>query len=355
MKTAIRLVEGGLVPKPLIRRAIRRLLRERLAELEELYGADREAGLADWARAMRAGPVAPVPDKANEQHYEVPADFFHLVLGRHLKYSSAYYPEELTTLDQAEAAMLALTAERAQLADGQEILELGCGWGSLSLWMAERFPAARIVSVSNSATQREWITERACERGLANLTVVTCDMNAFDPADHVGGERRFDRVVSVEMFEHMRNWEELLGRVARWLNPDGRVFLHVFAHEKYAYPFEVRDESDWMSQYFFTGGMMPSHDLLDHLDVPFEVEERWAVSGQHYARTSEDWVRNLERRRAEVLPILAATYGADRAGTWFHRWRVFFLACAELFAFDEGREWIVSHQLLRLRDTGAER
>ncbi|MEM7306973.1 MAG: cyclopropane-fatty-acyl-phospholipid synthase family protein [Planctomycetota bacterium] len=348
MKTAIRLVERGLVPKPLIRRAIRRLLRERQSELRDLYGADRSAGLASWVEAMRAGPVAPVPDKANEQHYEVPAGFFDLALGSRLKYSSAYYPDEHATLDEAEEAMLALTAERAQLADGQRILELGCGWGSLSLWMAERFPAARIVSVSNSGPQRERITGEACRRGLTNLEVVTCDMNAFDAADHGAP---FDRIVSVEMFEHMRNWEELLGRASRWLAADGRVFLHVFAHTRWPYPFEVRDESDWMSKYFFTGGMMPCHDLLDHLTTPFEVEQRWEVNGSHYARTSEDWVRNLERRRAEVLPVLAATYGAENAGVWFQRWRIFFLACAELFAFDAGKEWIVSHQLLRPRAT----
>jgi len=350
MKTAIRLVERGLVPKPLIRRAIRRLLRDRLAELEGIFGADRDAALQDWVRTMRAGPIAPVPDKANEQHYEVPPELFQLALGARLKYSSAYYPEdmgEFTTLDEAEEEMLALTAKRAGLADGQEILELGCGWGSLSLWMAERFPSARILSVSNSAQQREWITARACERGLANLKVVTCDMNAFAPDDFTGDERRFDRVVSVEMFEHMRNWEELLARVSRWIQPTGRVFLHVFAHSRYAYPFEVRDESDWMSRYFFTGGMMPSFDLVDHLDAPFEVEERWLVEGTHYARTSEDWVRNFERHRDEVMPVLARTYGARQAGVWFQRWRIFFLACAELFAFDEGREWVVCHQLLR--------
>jgi len=352
MKTAIRMVERGLVPKPLVRRAIRRLLRERLDELEGIYGADREAGLREWVRTMRSGPIALVPDKANEQHYELPPEFFRLVLGARLKYSSAYYPDEHTTLDEAEEAMLALTAKRAGLADGQEILELGCGWGSLSIWMAERFPAARILSVSNSAPQRAWITQVARRRGLANLRVVTCDMNELDPADHVGPDLRFDRVVSVEMFEHMRNWESLLERVSRWIQPNGRVFLHVFAHARYAYPFEVRDESDWMSHTFFTGGMMPSHDLLDHLDVPFEVQERWAVDGRHYARTADDWARNLERSRNEVVQVLARAYGEDEAGVWFQRWRIFFLACAELFAFDGGREWIVSHQLLRPKAVG---
>lgn len=345
MKTAIRLIERGLVPKPLIRRAIRRLLKQRLAELQELYPDPFESGVDAWVRKMRRGPVAPVPDKANEQHYEVPPEFFHLVLGRHLKYSSAFYPQKDSTLDEAEAAMLALTCERADLAPGQEILELGCGWGSLSLWMAEHYPDCRILAVSNSAPQREWITAQATRRGFTNLDVVTRDMNEFDAGEF---DRRFDRVVSVEMFEHMRNWEELLRRAATWMRPDGRMFLHVFAHKHHAYPFEVRDESDWMSQYFFTGGQMPSFDLIDHLDSPFQVDERWEVNGNHYARTSEDWVRALERRRDEVMPILAETYGAGQAQTWFHRWRVFFLACTELFAYDDGREWVVCHQRLRL-------
>jgi cyclopropane-fatty-acyl-phospholipid synthase len=336
MKTAIRLVEKGLVPKPLIRRAIRSLLRERLAELSHTYEGREDKALEEWLQIMRSGPVAPVPEKANEQHYEVPPEFFHLVLGKHLKYSSAYYEDEHQSLDQAEARMLALTCERAALEDGQEILELGCGWGSLSLWMAEHFPASRILSVSNSAPQREWILGQARRRGLANLEVVTCDMNEFD-AGTTG--RRFDRVVSVEMFEHMRNWEELLSRISGWIQP---------------YPFEVRDESDWMSRYFFTGGMMPSFDMADHLQSPFEVEERWKVNGVHYGRTSEDWVRNLEQRRAEVMPVLAKAYGSEAAPVWFQRWRIFFLACAELFAYDNGEEWLVCHQRLRLRAAGGQ-
>ena len=349
MKTAIRLVEKGLVPKPLIRRAIRGLLRERLAEISQTYGGREESALEEWLEIMRSGPVAPVPEKANEQHYEVPPEFFHLVLGKHLKYSSAYYETGEESLDEAEASMLALTCERADLEGGQEILELGCGWGSLSLWMAEHYPTSRILSVSNSNPQREWIMREARRRGLENLEVVTCDMNEFD-ASTTG--RSFDRVVSVEMFEHMRNWEELLRRISGWVRPDARVFLHVFAHSRHAYPFEVRDESDWMSRYFFTGGMMPSFDMADHLESPFEVEQRWAVNGEHYGRTSEDWVRNLERKRAEVMPVLAEAYGREAAGVWFQRWRIFFLACAELFAFDGGNEWLVCHQRLRLRSEG---
>ncbi len=345
MKAATLLVERGLVPRPLVRAGIQRLLRERLREQAQLCASGRDAALAAWVERMRAAPIALVPHKANEQHYEVPPAFFERVLGARLKYSSGYYPTPTTTLDQAEEAMLELTGARAGLADGQEILELGCGWGSLSLWMAERYPASRILAVSNSAAQRRFVLDQAARRGLANLAVVTSDMNEFDAA------RRFDRVVSVEMFEHMRNWEELLRRAARWLRPDGRLFLHVFAHRRYAYAFEERDASDWMSRWFFTGGMMPCHDLVDRLDVPFATEERWVVPGVHYARTAEDWLRNADREREALVAILRGVHGA-RAELWWRRWRVFFLACAELFGFRGGEEWIVSHQLLRPAATG---
>ncbi len=341
MKTALDLVERGYVPKPLVRRGIRKLLGERLREQEGLYAEDHRRTLTDWAAQMRTSTIAPVPEKANEQHYEVPPAFFQRVLGRRLKYSSAFYADANTTLDEAEEAMLGLTCERAELVDGQDVLELGCGWGSLTLWMAEHYPASRITAVSNSAPQRRHIEAQLAERGLTNVEVLTADMNEFRT------ERRFDRVVSVEMFEHMRNWEELLGRVRGWLRDDGRVFLHVFAHQRFAYPFEVRDETDWMSQHFFTGGMMPCPELFEAIDAPFEVEESWQVPGTHYARTSEDWLRNLERNKDDVLALFADTYGADQARRWYHRWRVFFLSCAELFGFDGGNEWIVFHVRLQ--------
>lgn len=340
MNAAIGLVERGLVPAPLLRRGIRSLLKQRVDEEEGRLADGRDAWMDAWTQRMRDSSIALVPEKANEQHYEVPAAFYEQVLGPRRKYSSAYYATPDATLAEAEEAMLALTCERAELADGQRVLELGCGWGSLSLWMAERYPGSTFLCVSNSASQRAHIEGRASKRGLTNLTIVTRDMNEFE------ADGTFDRVVSVEMFEHMRNWERLLGRVAGWLAPDGKVFLHVFAHERFAYPFEVRDASDWMSRHFFSGGMMPSHDLLDHLDTPFEVARRWKVDGTHYARTSEDWLRNLEQRRDAVLPILRATYGREAAPRWFQRWRLFFLACAELFGWEGGREWFVSHQLL---------
>ena len=341
MKATLQLIEKGYVPKPLLRRGIRKLLDERLREQRSIFEPSRDQALTDWVSQMRTSDIAPVPEKANEQHYEVPPEFFRLTLGRNLKYSSAFYGEKSTTLDDAEEEMLRLTCMRADLIDGQDVLELGCGWGSLTLWMAKNYPASKIRAVSNSAPQREYILATAAERGLNNIEILTADMNEFR------SDQRYDRVVSVEMFEHMRNWEKLISRVSEWLLPDGRVFMHVFAHQRYAYPFEVRDETDWMSKYFFTGGMMPCPDLIDQLNIPLEVEQRWEVSGTHYARTSEDWLKNLEANKARVLEIFEETYGAGEAVRWYHRWRVFFLSCAELFAFDGGNEWIVSHVRLR--------
>jgi cyclopropane-fatty-acyl-phospholipid synthase len=343
MKTALKLVENGYVPKPLLRTGIRGLLRDRLREQARIFGLDRERALEAWMASMRGDSIALVPEKANEQHYEVPPRFFELTLGRRLKYSSGFYSSRNTTLDEAEEAMLELTTERARLEDGQDVLELGCGWGSLTLWMGEHFPGSRITGVSNSAPQRAHIEHEARRRGLKNVTIVTRDMNSFEAG------ARFDRVVSVEMFEHMRNWEALLARVANWLRPDGRLFLHVFAHKTFAYPFDVRDDTDWMSRFFFSGGMMPSHDLAARVSSPFESEADWIVPGTHYARTSEDWLSKLEAHKSEVLELFRSTYGTDDAGIWYQRWRLFYLACAELFAYRDGTEWVVSHRLLRLK------
>jgi cyclopropane-fatty-acyl-phospholipid synthase len=340
---ALDLVEKGLVPEALIRQGIRGLLRKRL-EMEDAGEAEaRRERLHAWVERLRNSPVAVHTEKANEQHYELPPEFFVEVLGKRRKYSSCHWPPGVTNLDEAEEAMLALTCERAQLRDGQEVLELGCGWGSLTLWMAEKFPASRIVGVSNSRPQREFVLGEAARRGLSNVEIVTADMNDFST------DRRFDRVVSVEMFEHMRNYEELLARVARWLRPDGRLFVHIFVHREFAYPFEVDGDDDWMAKHFFTGGQMPSDDLLLYFQRDVEIVRHWRQNGRHYSLTSEAWLDNLEARKAAVWPILEATYGKDAAEMWYHRWRVFFLACAELFGYREGSEWFVAHYLFRPR------
>ena len=335
---AIELAERHLVPDRLIRAGIRALLKQRLAAeaaREKAPGAARA-----WLRSMLTASVALSTEAANEQHYEVPVAFYQKVLGPHLKYSAALWPDGVDDLAEAERVMLEVTVERARLADGQRVLELGCGWGSLTFFMARAFPRSEILAVSNSRTQRLFIEEEARRRGLANVRVVTADVNQFDI------EPGFDRVVSVEMFEHVRNWQALLERVHRWLRPDGLLFLHFFAHRRFAYPFEAEAEDDWMGRHFFTGGMMPSRDLLRRLSIPFDVVEQWDVGGRHYARTAEAWLANLDRQRAQVTALFAVDEGRAAAERRVQRWRMFFLSCAELFGFESGKQWLVSHVLL---------
>jgi cyclopropane-fatty-acyl-phospholipid synthase len=285
-------------------------------------------------------PIAEHADAANRQHYEVPAAFFQTVLGPRLKYSCCYYPTGSETLGQAEDQALAATAERADLRDGQEVLELGCGWGSLSLWMAWAYPGSKITAVSNSASQAEFIRSRATTLGIDNLAVITADMNQFRPL------KRFDRIVSVEMFEHMANWRALLTNVRCWLKPEGRLFIHVFTHKTTPYAFDASDDADWIGKYFFTGGMMPSHGLIRRFPDLFDVEAEWVWDGRHYERTALDWLANYDRARDVIRPILEETYGRD-AAVWGRRWRLFFLATAGLFGARQGSEWAVSHYRLK--------
>lgn len=341
LQLGIEAVERGWAPDALTRAAIRRLCRGRLLETRLARKGNCEAARSAFLASLRSGPIAPLPEKANQQHYELPPEFFALALGPRRKYSCCYFPGDGSSLDEAEEAALAITCERAELADGQNVLELGCGWGALSLWLAERFAGSRITAVSNSVSQRLYIEAEAARRGLRNLQVVTADMNDYRPPPC-----GFDRIVSVEMFEHMRNYERLLARIASWLRPDGKLFVHLFCHKDLCYPFENEGAANWMGRYFFTGGIMPSANLLTQFNAALQTTRQQRWNGSHYRRTAEAWLANLDAHRDQALQILAASYGAEHARRWLQRWRLFFLAVAELFGFADGEEWFVSHYLL---------
>lgn len=341
------LAERGLLPDAVLRFGIRRLCAQRLRE-EQVGGLEAQsARYAALIDELRRSPVALHVDAANRQHYEVPSALFELCLGRRLKYSSAFYPTGSETLDEAEDAMLALYDERAGLADGQSILELGCGWGSLTLWMAKRYPGARITAVSNSRGQRAHILARAAERGLGNIDIITGDVN------HVELPREaFDRCISIEMFEHMRNYGTLMSRIADSLRPGGKLFVHIFAHRTLMYPYETEGEDNWMGRHFFTGGLMPAADTLLHFQDDLLLSRRWLLDGTHYRNTANHWLRNQDANRDACMAVLREAYGAAAAPLWFQRWRMFWMACAELFGYRDGREWGVAHYLFDRRNPG---
>jgi cyclopropane-fatty-acyl-phospholipid synthase len=331
------LAERGLVPDSALRAGIRRLCAQRLRE-EQSGGLDAQAArFGTRIDELRHSPVAIHTDAANAQHYELPAGFFQLCLGPRLKYSGCYYSNGDETLAQAEIAMLKLYTERAELKNGQDILELGCGWGSLTLWMAEQYPDSKITAVSNSHGQRTYIEEQCNKRGFFNVRVITQDVNTLTLND-----AQFDRCVSVEMFEHMRNYETLLERIGSWLRPGGKLFVHIFAHRTLMYPFETAGDDNWMGRHFFTGGLMPASDTLLWFQRHLKIEQRWHVDGTHYERTANQWLEQQDKQRDAVMAVLKQAYG-NNASLWFQRWRMFWMACAELFGYADGQEWLVAH------------
>jgi cyclopropane-fatty-acyl-phospholipid synthase len=340
MRFAIELAERGLLPDRLIRWGIRRLDKKRL-RMEDIGDPEKQReALASFVDELRNSPIAVQVDKPKEQHYELPPAFFEKVLGTWMKYSSCFWSQGIDSLDRAEEAMLELTCDRAQIEDGMEILELGSGWGSLTRWIAEKYPKSRVTTVSNSRPQGEFIKAKCATLNLDNVEVIRSDMNVFDT------HNTFHRVVSVEMFEHMRNWEKLLGRISTWLKQGGKLFLHIFTHRKFAYIFEDEGHDNWLGHYFFTAGLMASHDLLFHFQKDLTVEDHWRVNGMHYKKTADAWLSNLDKRREQILPIMAVTYGYGQAERWLQRWRIFFLACSELWGYGNGEEWLVSHYRL---------
>jgi cyclopropane-fatty-acyl-phospholipid synthase len=324
----------------LTRYGIRQLCRQRLVEenINDIEKADLR--FRRMLEELRQSPIAIETAAANEQHYEIPTRFFQLCLGKRLKYSSCFYKTGDETLDEAEVAMLGIYSERAELKDGQHILELGCGWGSLTLWMAEKYPNANITAVSNSATQRMHIEAVCRERGWQHVKVITCDVNTLEL-----DANQFDRVVSVEMFEHMRNYQTLLNRISKWMKPEAKLFVHIFCHRYVMYPFETDGDDNWMGKYFFTGGIMPSADTLLHFQQDMSIQQRWLLSGEHYEKTSNHWLANQDANREEIMQIMKSTYGEKDAKRWFNRWRMFWLSCAELFGLEDGNEWLVAHYL----------
>jgi cyclopropane-fatty-acyl-phospholipid synthase len=342
-KTATDLAESGLFPDSVIRLGIRRLVEERRRQITRNGNEQSAVDMDGFVEMMDRSDIALVPDLANEQHYELPAEFFSRVLGKYRKYSCCYWAGGAETLDEAEHAALEITCERAKITDGLKILDLGCGWGSLSLWVAQHYPGCAVTAVSNSNPQREFIEREAKARGLSNLRVITADMNFFRC------DEKFDRIVSIEMFEHMRNYGALFARISRWLAGDGYFFMHIFCHRHSAYEYVDAGPADWMSRHFFSGGIMPSEDLPLRFRQHLTPVDHWSWDGAEYEKTAEAWLRNMDARKYAIMAIFDGVYGNQDSNRWWMRWRIFFLAVSEMFGYDGGREWRVGHYLFQAK------
>lgn len=338
-----KIIEKGIVPDPLLRFGIRKLLQERLNSENKGDQEKQKEHFMKLLDFLKESEIAVHTDDANKQHYEVPTEFYKIVLGKFLKYSSCYWTEKTSNLSEAEENMLKITCERAGIVDGEKILDLGCGWGSLSFYIADNYPNCQITSVSNSSTQREYIENKKVALKADNIEIITSDINEFNT------DKKFDRIISIEMFEHLRNYKKLFHKLHNLLEENGKLFVHIFTHSKFAYLYEVKDETDWMSKYFFTGGIMPSDDLLLYFARDFEIVNHWVVNGKHYEKTANEWLNNFDRNRSQIARIFEKTYGKENSVKWINYWRVFFMSCAELWGYNKGNEWQVSHYLFERR------
>lgn len=344
-KSFISLMELGYIPDSLIRAGIRYLLKKRL---DDLYKHENKPYVDDYIEKLKKSPLAVLTDKANEQHYEVPTEYYDLCLGIHKKYSSCFWDYTTTSLNQAEQKALDISIERADIRDGMRVLELGCGWGSLSLELAKRFPNSQIIAVSNSRTQKQYIEQRARERNLNNLQILTLNLGDDSQYELISGH--FDRAMSIEMMEHLRNYELFFKKIKNLLTPDGQFFVHIFTHKTHPYFFETEGDDNWMGQYFFSGGQMPSRNLFDAFDNDLQVVQKWDWNGQHYQKTLESWLELMDKNTDQVMMLFKQCYGPAEAIKWFNRWRVFYMACSELFGYDQGETWAVTHYLLKPRN-----
>ncbi len=332
------LIGSGRLPDFVIRLGIKFLNKRRLQEHYSLSSEIRHEKLKEFMLQLKTGPISVNTKTTNAQHYELPTEFFKIVLGPKLKYSCSYFNSKKDTLAEADENMLNIYLQRAKIKNSDEILELGCGWGSLTVYMATQFPKSKITAISNSSVQKKYIDQLLKKRKIKNVNVITSDFNDFST------QKKFDKVVSIEMFEHIRNYEKAFQKVHSFLKKGGQCFIHIFAHREIAYPFEVKDDSDWMSKYFFTGGTMPSNHLFTYFCHPLKINDHWVVNGKQYTYTADKWLENMDANKERVLKIFQDVY-EDEYKIWYQYWRIFFMSVAELFGYKNGNEWVINHYL----------